>query len=516
MEEVRRTDIKIIVGRGSVVRRARSEAALIREILRHNDLERAYTQLKLMLCAFERAYRIDKSVPARVGSFFRRLARACVEQGRVSLFLRAWKESTETCKQKSLESVAVTWFAFEAQKAFGENGQAAADFALALLEKVHHAHAYMEDQLLTKGRSAPSLSMDALEHNRDAADMIVAYLFVYGAFMCPPESTSFPGKAWIERLYERVEEPAIHAILDSVQGFSRLMSTADDRTQIEFWHQWAVDACLSDETLRVQEMVVDERGKVSAPNLVLSERLLPHVRCSLERRSAEITQLVERGCGVLASFGSRVMQVADDIGRMCYEIETRPRRGLRPNGLDHIEVRLTPLNNAGILGLIFHPEGHNFPDVGIEIVYQKMTPHLLTYRTTMNGLEHVRWEELYCNERHIGQERLLHLMLCYMAYDALHRIVTEQRPIREHPSRKGGAGGTGQASVRPYMRMLPVGHRVSNAALEAAQRDMGYLPPQGMTFVQAFFRNNELEYDMPSEPFAIYGDEDIELETEVK
>lgn len=538
MEEFRRADIKLVLSRDSVVRRARAESAIVREVLRERDLGRTYDRIKRLLCVFERMYHQDHAVKYRVNPLLRRLAKTCLQQGRFLLFLRVWREQANLDPKRvmnlveydisgpetelQLEHYAITWFATEALKAFGENGQVAADFALALLEQTHECLEFVHRTYEQQGLTPYQLpSLDVFEHPLIEA-MGDIQMFLRGAFEGPPDNNNFPGKAWLERLYERCDEPAIAVILNSIAAVSRTGSMSDARTTIGFMKESAVvdyaETTFLERVIGIDkhaEMLREQllrEGFLQAPMLLLSERIMPVAERFMQREKERITADIESGEKQLNSFLTNIESFGDRGGKMEDDIHRHARRGLRPKGLDHVEIRVTALTNAGIVGFIFHPEGTQFPNVGIEIVFKKETPHLLTYKTTMDGLADIPWEALYANERHFGSERLLHAMFIYMAYDALHRIVTERRPLREHPSRKGGSGGTGQGSVRPYMRMLPVGHRISNEALEAAQRDMGYHPPHGMTFVQAFFRNNELAYDMPSEPFAIYTDEDLHME----
>lgn len=192
----------------------------------------------------------------------------------------------------------------------------------------------------------------------------------------------------------------------------------------------------------------------------------------------------------------------------------RPRRGLRPRGADHVEIRLQSLCRFGIRSIAFYPDGCEFPNVKIRVVTHKGTPHLFTQEGELKDLRLQLSRTVTESNQYPDMGKRRAGLLEFVIIDILYRIVVEGRELQRkvRPAQLGGQVidlQSKEVPVRPHIRKLPAGHRASETASNAAQVDCGWRLRPGETFVRAFFRGNQFEYDLPTEPVAIYGDEDL-------
>ena len=134
----------------------------------------------------------------------------------------------------------------------------------------------------------------------------------------------------------------------------------------------------------------------------------------------------------------------------------------------------------------------------------------------MRGFELPLHDEVVRLKHHFESRPTLLQMIEYAVVDILHRIIVADRGLREKKnwSKTGDETAEPHAKVvpvRPFIRRLPLGQKASPEALEnmaALFRFTWKLPP-GVTFVSAFLRGNAIDYDLPTSPTAVYGDDDL-------
>lgn len=225
----------------------------------------------------------------------------------------------------------------------------------------------------------------------------------------------------------------------------------------------------------------------------------------------------DKGEAVLRWFTDEERALERLMDQRCNEIMERPRRGLRPSGYDHVEIRVSALRNVGIRAIIFRPEGHIFPDASVEIVARRDTPTLRVYKTELRGFQLDLNEEALVWREHADRSHELLRLLDFVVIDMLYRIIASPQELRE----KRNWQSTGDASrvhvprnipVPPLLRRLPEGFKSTERAQQLAQQEMGWTLRPGMTFVSAYVRNGQLAYDLPTQPTAIYTDEDLHAE----
>lgn len=194
-------------------------------------------------------------------------------------------------------------------------------------------------------------------------------------------------------------------------------------------------------------------------------------------------------------------------------ILSRPRYGIRPDGADHIDILVSPLRNAGIRSVAFHPEWCDFPDTKLDLLARVETPHLLVRPGTLNGLQLQLQQAVLFNSTH-SDTAVLHSLLEFILIDMLYKIIVEGKELRKPAKKKGGEKSEvpKTVAIRPHYHPLQPGHQASPTALEAAKKALKLksLPP-GVTFVRAHYRGNPdgLEYNLPNEPIGIYSDQDL-------
>jgi hypothetical protein len=194
-------------------------------------------------------------------------------------------------------------------------------------------------------------------------------------------------------------------------------------------------------------------------------------------------------------------------------ISKHPRRGLRPKGLDHIEVHVAPLQQAGIRSVIFYPKG-KFPHVHLELVVKLLTTHLCRVPAELEDFKlqinpNILGKDIFCEEADLRG------LLEYVIIHVLYQIIAQPTPART--KRKLTSGGRAANSedekrsslIRAHLRTLRDGFEPSETATEESKSQFGWdeLPP-GFTFVRCHFRGGALEFDLSTPPpVAIYNDE---------
>ncbi len=191
------------------------------------------------------------------------------------------------------------------------------------------------------------------------------------------------------------------------------------------------------------------------------------------------------------------------------DILDNAKRGLRTDGIDHFDVNVAPLRNAGVRSIIFHPEKYSDPDlIEVKVVVKKETPHCLIF---FGKLDHLHLE-LTPSALDLGQHSdidLLHELLEFIVIDILHRIMVQERELRPTtPKTRGTTNLPKTIPVRPMVRRLPAGYKPSLDAIFRAQ-EARVAVPSGYTFVRAYWRSGALAYDLPTEPIGVYSDDDL-------
>ena len=230
-----------------------------------------------------------------------------------------------------------------------------------------------------------------------------------------------------------------------------------------------------------------------------------------ERRCADAT---ENSQNMLAWCERHHTEIDAENERKRSLILSDARRGLRPNGADHIEIDLAPLRSFGLRAIVFYPEGHVFPNTKIELLAATKTPHCFAVSGELTDFRvDDRIINLHCGMGRQGRltREQYRWFLETVIVDILYRLVVQGKELRQKKRMPGDSGPTEMAvqSVRPHMRRLLDGQNASPEARERAQRSMGWKLPPGKTFVEAFCRGGQITYDYPTQAVAVYGNEDL-------
>ncbi|MBI4128804.1 MAG: hypothetical protein HY460_02020 [Parcubacteria group bacterium] len=199
--------------------------------------------------------------------------------------------------------------------------------------------------------------------------------------------------------------------------------------------------------------------------------------------------------GLLAWFGAGSDRFQQEAHRMWDDICTRPRYGLRPGGLDRIQIAIEALRDTGYVDLQFFPESMQFPEVQAR------------YWLIMNGVHTTLRLTLDSPLLSLGNETLFKpgdfrlVMDSLLKFIALHcywRIVMgdgRKVSLRGRGMRNGDSVPRPHSVVRPHLRRLPVGYHPSREASTSCKDAFGTSLPSGFTFVQQHARGYEEEVE---------------------
>jgi hypothetical protein len=192
-------------------------------------------------------------------------------------------------------------------------------------------------------------------------------------------------------------------------------------------------------------------------------------------------------------------------------MKTEAKRLFRPGGYDFVRLRVPPLDDTGILGISFHPEGYRFPDVGIKLVTKMVTtPHLLSYPGRLSEIDKVVHEisDGFVHNRDVIGE-ILKAVIIDIAYRITtaerHKLKSESNTERDAEDQKEGQS----YPVRSCIRHLPPGHKASAEAHLLALEETGMQLPPEITFVASHVRGAVTTYALPTQPFARYSEHDM-------
>ncbi len=233
------------------------------------------------------------------------------------------------------------------------------------------------------------------------------------------------------------------------------------------------------------------------------------------RRDARWQAEKERGEAVLRWFLKEQEWFQQERRRMVAEIRSSASRWLRSDGLDHIEVHVSPLWAAGVRTISFHPEGHMIPDTGIHVAIEKDIPHLFGIPGTLRSFEAEISLTTFMN-RHGFDQGALCVMLEYIVIHVLHQIaVRKQVASGEIQTRGDGSRRPSRPTtkvtphiVRPHIRILSGGRTASDEARARAEQEGWSLPP-GVTFVRCHSRGGRLGHNFATAPIAVYTDRSL-------
>lgn len=505
-----------------------------------------------------------------VEQFFHELSEACLAQGSIALFL----ENVRALRRFGLDPMrmlvargrysdsecryaARMWFMLAWHRYIGASEVQSARFALLLLERVgrltQQAHDAGElSDVRATFRRLTALGIDAerlrtvvaaLERGASMSEasallgdvstsaqlrlrnevlartpsmQILELLEMLLEDAVSPTHHDTPAKWWIERLIEASShDDAVSEVLSSM---FRVLTIFRPDFRTDVLEQLDTSTATAAEFVAERMIAGASIPPTATPRLVLSRR---HARLLREWNARELQADAgrrSRGDEVIARFAACRDRVRDETRRRWEDVCTCPRYGLLPDGRDHIEILVEPLWNAGVRGFAFHPEGHDFPDVDIDLLVRKETPHLVAFRVPVGATLAVA-EDVVRNLAHPDLD-ILREMLHTVVIDAMHRIVVGGRPVRRrtaaHPSRveqhivdRTMLDLEPESSERrAHFRRLPEGQHVSEVARTRALEQRGWIPA-GCTFVRAHYQERRLVYALPARQSIVYTADDL-------
>lgn len=401
--------------------------------------------------------------------------------------------------------------------------------------KARRLHAFPEAlgehvrQLLESGSSRPR---DALLERlrREVPGVIsgrseISILVLHASWRGAPRGLINAARNWVDQLINALDDNTLaEEVLESVIGvLNSTHPTMPSHYQCEF-HPVKRGKELEFAILKAREALtrVSSRGGeiaaffepircyVTAEQSPIIERWQARLQ---RRREAEIS----RGNQALEWLERQRPWLEGELERKRALIQSQPRRGLRPNGADHIDIEVAPLFNAGIRGLVFYPDGRKFPNVRIELLQRRETPHLVSFSFEMMDFQVQRLRDFIGDEK-TGSGRptvaQFKFLIEVVIVDLLYTIVVEgkeprQRKVAENDQEQN----TGPRPIRPhYRRLLPHQHaseRAKDRARQTYSKSADWQLPEGVTFVKARYRDGQLEYNYPTGPIGVYADRDL-------
>lgn len=529
-----KSDLKDLLALPSPTRRQRLHRRIIRAILNAPDAQGQTRHLGEVATVLERAYWASSGTTRHdlkraVDELWCTLASELLDQQTIELFAQNWCTMRNLVHRgvnaqrvlvsrgvfaddAELEYAARQWFFLEYCRWIGATPERSIAFALLLLGHIGLRSAELVRDAPLEGSPRRSVATEHLGH-------VQVFLHVCASSVV---HRTAPQKNWIERIIEvaqrdRAASEVLASLLSCLTNCraDNMIRTVIQREAAPGESPDAPAAALK------REQLVDDRWCLDllAPTLVLTKRHDALLMAWNEVQRVEGDTNRAHGRALLAWFEEHVEVIAARGTACLREIVERPRRALLPGGLDHVEIAVSALRNTGIRAVVFRPEGYTFPNVGVEIIIRKATPHLQTYRTTLDTLDGFPVEEL-ANAHHPDVEQIAALLV-YVIVDALHRIVVADRPLRE---RKRIARTLLERSTtsrelhlipdvfrRAHLRRLSPGQRTSVHAQTRAQETSGWSLPDGITFVRAHYqrRDRALTYALPTSPIATYTDDDL-------
>ncbi len=235
--------------------------------------------------------------------------------------------------------------------------------------------------------------------------------------------------------------------------------------------------CIGDEVLLVDEVAGNTLNLPVPDELIewFSDALDEAYR-RIHEQNQGIFHLVEV---VQRNFGAYARAYED----MWLDIMVNPRHALRPDGRDRVRVTLPEFVQFGHREIVLYPR-ENFPDFRVRYIrHAHGTTHALEMALTPTDLSRVNVGGLAESDVAVGVDRIL----AFIALRCAWRIVMGATACTGE-GRPANGGGSGAAVVRPYVRHLPEGQRISVEARARALATFQTAPLPGFTFVRGYTR----------------------------
>lgn len=406
--------------------------------------------------------------------------------------------------KEELLAAARRWFLVEFLRCAGKTLERSMQLALFLLEQFSLGGeiTYRDyHNKISKGQQLGSATQPAM----------AAFLIIFLSATCPPHP-DIPQKLWLEKLIEGAQKDrVVGEVLASVKNIL-VLHRPDDKCLVYGLEDTSSKA-IADILAKQFTTPGNWQASLFNPYMLLKKEHDELLMAWWKEWTKKTDQEKEEGERILKWFGENFETIDKIFLRKCQEIVEQPRRGLRPNGYDHIDVNITPLRNIGIRSIVFHPEGQMFPDVGLDIIVRKETPHLFSFPASLENFQLDISFDAFYNATHQSFEKLF-VLLNFIIVDIMHRIIVEGKELRAKKKWMQTGDETIEMRpktipVRPFIRHLPEGYKASEEAKARGEAYYGWKLPPGVTFVATHYRGQKLEYGLPTSPVAIYSDEDL-------
>lgn len=396
---------------------------------------------------------------------------------------------------EDIRNEAKMWVALDFFRCAGVNVDRAKALGLFLLRKIA--------QFLRES-AAKVATMSSIQ------DGMSAYAIILGSAMSPPNERA-PQRLWLIRLLHHLDDDT--TACDIWRSVLNLLTWTPQGAPV-----LKADFDLNAEDLRdhVQHLFqhffqpLGEGRRVDFP-LVLASTETVLLDRWLETREQRDRQVREAGQRVLTWFAEQQENLAPKLAEMRRQILEQHAADYRPNGADHFLIKLAPLNNAGIHSVAFYAEGHQFPDAELRISVEVETPGLVLYPARLKDLwlevDHPGFLE---NLTHPDTDTLRRL-LEFVIVSIIHGITVTGKRFK--PAARANAESSLQGRrphvIRGHKHRLPDGHTMSVDAI-AYVEERGIKVPEGYTWIpQHWWGKNQRAYDYPTDPWAIYTEDDL-------
>ncbi len=483
--------------------------------IKRRQLERRIVEYMLaptdLVCAAKRMMEVGEKLQAKreenraaCDGVWKRLAEEIFQQKRINVFLMFvsyyvfWNLETEKpLGLTTLQEETHARIRFEIERYVGANIDTSMTYALELLE--HYVR-------LTYGSTDPP---QAGRGNLGFA----AYQIIMMSFASPP-TPHFPARKWLSNILAAQQT---NAAAGNVWFYLMAMITAGNRNKLEvvIYEVTKMDRVDSAVMERAQERIM---AALQQPIGAATLRMVAVSRAErrifddwVQRNDANNQPVLSKTAEVMEWYRLHADALLLDERAKCDDIKHRPRRVLLPDGQDHLEVRATPLYQAGLRSVIFYPQ--DFPNVDLELVIQLPSPHLVRVKATLNDFR-LEMPRGVLAELGLYKEEELRALLQYVIIDVLYKIIAEPAGEKRPRKKQCGDRKTNDSErqrripVRPHIRRLPDGWKAGKESLELGVQRLGGLP-DGFTFVGLYYRGGEIVHDLPSLPTVVYCDEDL-------
>lgn len=494
---------KHLLSHGDAKKQAKERRKLLAYVTEARTHKERASRLATVLYEMRSRFEQDRNTAAIALAFFDDI-NAWIYEGQHFSFIIALIEIQCGTSSSSAER-AIVWFSCAFFRYTGATLDRSSAFALFLLEESSRSlqEAYRQS------------SMGAIT---DAATTLKIVSMIIRTSMTVPFENVTPMKLWFERIIEGAyaKNAVANEILTSLLGVIHANRPTQDLLITETPSVPVADAQMAARMTAEYNRIAEEQGR---PLIVLSPAHHRLFDAWTDRLNTETRAPLAEGARIIAWFHERRGIMQEQTRAQQTAIAHAPRRWLRPNGFDHVDINVTPLRNAGIRAIAFHPEWHTFPHTGMQIVLRKTGPNLLLFPAALVHFRLTVSTDTFTN--HHYDPEMLHALLEYITIDILWRIVVGERKLRPKQTSgiKGPRTSLGQAtgvSVPFHKRMLPAGQRASEEAKQAAAR-VGWTLREDETFVQDYdytlvpmtYEGGRIHHHLPTEPIASYGDADL-------